>query len=61
MFSIQLSRQIDHKVLVYKLLQEFLLSADVMVFILRRCEGIIIIKKLNTMYYQKYHLIAPSS
>jgi len=40
-FSIQLSRQIDHKVLVYKLLQKFLLSVDVVVFILERCEGII--------------------
>lgn len=40
-FYTQLSRQIDHKVLVYKLLQKFLLSVDVVVFILKRCEGII--------------------
>lgn len=43
-----LSRQIDHKVLVYKLLQKFLLSVDVMVFILhhlRHCIVAIVVQR----------------
>lgn len=58
LFSIQLSCQIDHEVLVYKLLQKFLLGGDVVVFILKRCEGIIkLITKSN--YNQQHHLAVP--